>query len=664
MKKRPIALEDLFRIRVVGSAAISPDGTRIAFALKRADVKKNKNFANLYVVPTRGGRIRRLTTGDHVDSSPKWSPDGRMLAFLSNREKANCIYLLPMDGGEPERLTDRDSDVAQFSFSPDGRRIVYTARAKSAREKLQRDDKKDELAQQADFLHITRLFYKLDGSGFWNGNYTHVYTIGVGGGAARQLTEGPYDHANPQFSPDGKLVAFLSNRMKDPDKHPDNADIYVVPAGGGKARQLTTKEGPILNFAFSPNGKAIAFIGSFCKQGESPFVNAHVWLLPAAGGAPKNLTPRLDNNCYNVTLSDVAEITFQADPPAWSADGTRLFFTVSERGSCRLYAVSARGGDPRPVVAGDHMTTSMSAPSRDGRLALVCGTQTNPSDLFVVDPARPDTPPKQLTNVNSAALGGIAIAQPEEVNVSFRGRKLHGWVIKPPAFNPRRKYPLILEIHGGPFAQYGQGFFHEMQWLAANGYVVLFTNPSGSIGYGVEHVRRLRHKWGVADTPEVLACVEYVVRQGYIDRKRLYITGGSYGGFMTNWVLAHDHRFRAGVTQRCVYNMESMVAGDYGCHIAYEVGAFPWDDPKKTRAASPLAYVKKIKTPLLITHSELDHRCPIGQAEELFATLKWLGQDVEFVRFNGESHGLSRAGRPQNRAERLRRILDWFERHP
>ena len=661
--KRKIALEDLFRFRVCTHVAMSPDGTKIAVAVKRCDPKKNRNFSSLYMAKTKGGRLRRLTHGNHVDTEPTWSPDGNTLAFVSNRDKADCIYLMPMDGGEPKRLTERDRDVSGLCFSPDGKNIAYAARMKSEREILQRDDKTEQLEQMADYVHTSRLIYKLDGAGVWNGNYTHLYTIGARGGTSKQLTHSDHDDAMSAWSPDGKRIGFLSNRRPDPDRECENMDIFTIPAHGGRPKQVTTRHGPLLAFSWSPDGKTFAFIGHFGKHGEWSQHNVHVWTIPTSGGTTKNITPSIDNNCFNITVGDTAPVSFEGYPPRWSADGKRVYFVVSERGACNLYEASTTGKDAKPVWADDHVICGLSQPASTGHMAISHSSGTNPSDVYVLNIEDTNAVPKRVTHVNRAVLNGLDIAKPQAFACNRGKHTVHGWVFRPPGASPTKKTPLVLQIHGGPYAQYGWTFFHEMQFLAAKGYTVLATNPRGSIGYGLDFVKALRHKWGVPDTPDVLACVDKLVRQGGIDKKRMYITGGSYGGFMTNWITARDDRFRAAATQRCVYNMESMMASDFGWQLGEEMGVMPWNAPAEFRKKSPSAYVKTIRTPLLIIHSDQDLRCPINQAEELFATLKYLGREVEMICFKGESHGLSRGGKPQNRAERLRRILDWFERH-
>jgi len=675
-KQRLIELDDLFRINVVHEAEISPDGQQVVLAIGRPDQAKNKNFAHLFLVSADGGPLRQLTFGDHVDRLPRWTPDGRAIVFTSTREKACCLYVLSMEGGEPVRLTDRDGDVADFSISPDGQRVAYAYRPKSDRQKLERDDKRDEIARGPEFVHIHRLFHKLDGVGFWNGHHQQIYTVGIGGGRPTQLTHEGYDHLMPRYAPDGASVAFRCNRRANPDLDIDNMDIFVVPAQGGRARQVTQKYGPMTGFAWSPDGKSIAYLGHHGGRGQSNLHNLHVWVIPAKGGTPRNLTPHVDNHCFNLTLSDVSEIKFDGAAPVWSHDGTRLYFTVSDRGACHLYETdvergrrkaAADGEAPYPGVrrrvAGDVCVAAVSRAAHSNRVALVVTSATDPTNVYTLDLDDAPARSQPITDVNGSLLSKVRCSTPEPFR-SRRGRTvIEGWVLKPPGFKAGRKYPLILQIHGGPHTQYGYTFMHEMQWHAARGYVVLFTNPRGSVGYGLDHLKALHARWGVPDYTDLMACVDDLLKQGYIDAKRMFVTGGSYGGFMTNGIIGKTHRFRAAVTDRSVVNLTSMMASDYGHDLSFDFGGMPWEAPAAYRKLSPLTAATNIKTPLLIVHSEQDLRCPIGQAEELFLTLKYLGREVEFVRFMGESHGLSRCGRPQNRAERLRRILAWFDAH-
>ncbi len=669
-RKRRIKPDDLFKLRAVGRVAISPDGRLLAFELKRFDLRENKNFVQIMLADVETGDVRALTEGKHCDSRPRWSPDGRLLAFLSDRDKGTSLWILPMAGGEPRRITDRDGHVREFAFSPDGHRLAYTYLPMSEREKLERDEKTDELKKRPQYKQITRLFHKLDGAGWWKGNYAHVYLVGLKGGKPRQLTHGPYDDSDPQFSPDGRLISFVSNRVEDPDTNFENADIYVVKPAGGRIKKITHMQGGCYGHAWSPDGKSIAYIGDPAKPGQWYKHNRHVWLVPSTGGKPRDLTREIDNQCLNVTIGDVMGGIFEPYGPIWSADSSRLFFLVSEDGATRLYSRSVRRRDLRCELGGDVNIMYFQRTAGDGPIALTIGTHTNPGDVFVADP-HDGCRLNQLTRVNATVLDRVEVVSPQRISLRSGSVRVHGWVLRPPGLKatgrrsrrPSQKRPAILEIHGGPHVQYGCSFFHEMQCLAARGYVVVYANPRGSSGYGLKFMNCIHADWGNLDYKDLMRVADWICARPYVDKRRIGVTGGSYGGYMTNWIVGHTDRFRAAVTQRSVVNLESMYGTcDYGYTLGDEIGGTPWKNVEKLRRQSPLTFVKNIRSPLLILHSEQDLRCSIEQAEQLFVCLKLLGREVEFVRFEGESHGLSRDGRPQNRAERLRRIIAWFDK--
>jgi len=660
-RSRRITIEDLFRLRTVISAHVSPDGERIAFALERQDLKKNKTFVSIYLVPSRGGRLRRLTRGDHRDGHPRFSPDGKTLAFLSDRDKGSAIWLLPLEGGEAKRLTDRDALVLDFDWSPDGRTFAAAARELTAREKLVRDEKRDALARRSDCRRITRLHYKMDGSGFRPETNTHIYLVKATSGKRIRLTRGDHDHAEPRFSPDGGRVAFLSNRVDDPDRFVENMDIYSVGTDGKGLRKVTREPGPAYGHSFTPDGKSIVYVGHICGPGEWNKENVHVRRVPAGGGASVDLTPDLDYQAANVVIGDTNPADFGGPVPVLSPDGERVYFAATREGACHLGSVPVAGGEVEWNLVGDFTAYGFGVvPGQDALWALV-GDFTSPGDLLRLAPG---APPKQLTRVNQAVLGGLLLAEPEEVRYPRDGGHVHGWVLRPPNFREGLKYPMVLEIHGGPHVAYGHVFFHEMQILAAAGYIVLMTNPRGSAGYGQVHRNAIHQDWGTVDMTDLMAALDGLVREGDVDSERIFLTGGSYGGYMTNWLIAHSTRFRAAVTQRSVVNLTSFFGtSDMGYFFNWEFGGSPFEAEKRYRRMSPLTHAGNIETPLLIIHSEEDYRCPISQAEELFVRMKMEGKEVEMLRFAGESHGLSRGGRPQNRAERLRAILDWFRRH-
>ncbi|MCH8807204.1 MAG: S9 family peptidase [Planctomycetes bacterium] len=662
-KKRPMKLDDLFAMKAVGKVALAPDGRRVVFELKRFDLKENKNFVQLMIADVESGKVGELSKADkHSDTRPQWSRDGARLAFLSTREKATCLFVLPMTGGEPRRVSDRDGNVTDFCWAPNGRRLAYTYQPMNERDKLARDDKQYEIRKRPEYKHVTRLTHKLDGVGFWNGNHTHVFVVGATGGKPKQLTTGNYDDSEPRFSPDGRLVSFVSNRTEDPDRLYDQSAIYVVSASGGRIKRITRGTGYAAHHSWSPDGQTLAYHGAPHKPGLWWKYDEHIWLVDAKGGKSRELTRDIDNTCGNVTLGDVAGTPFDSPPPIWSLDGARLYFLVSEQGATRLYSRSIHRKDTRCEVGGNVVISDVQRTARDGRIALTIGTATNPGDVFVADP-NDGCALKRLSEVNGNLFKRVAAVEPEEFWLKSGNSKLHCWVLKPPGFKANRKYPAILEVHGGPQAQYGYSFFHEMQWMAAKGYVVAYCNPRGSSGYGCDFRKCIIGQWGSVDHQDVKKLGDWLFARPFVDRKRVGITGGSYGGFMTNWVIGRETRYRAAVTQRSCVNFESFFGtSDCGFVIAGELKGLPWKDHEKLRQQSPLTFVKNIKTPLLIVHSEQDLRCPLEQAEQLFVALKYLGRVVEFVAFEGESHGLSRGGRPQNRGERLRRIVGWFDK--
>lgn len=660
-RQRPITIEDLFRLRNITAVDVSPDGEWIAFALMRMDLKKNKNYSSICLIPAKGGRLRRLTRGDHQDGAPRFSPDGETLAFLSDRDKGRSIWLLPLLGGEAERLTDRDAVILDYEWSPDGKRFAAAARELSEREKLTRDEKKDVLARRPDCRRITRLHHKMDGTGFRPETVAHIYLVRATTGKRIALTRGEQEDLSPRFSPDGSRVAFLSNRVDDPDRFVENMDIYTVKTDGKGLRKVTREPGPAYGHSFTPDGKTILYAGHLGGPGEWNKENVHVRRVPAGGGASVDLTPDLDFQAANVVIGDTNSSDFGGPAPVVSGDGETVYFATTQEGACHLASVPVAGGEITCNLSGDLTTYGFGLIPGTDALWAVVGDFTNPGDLYRL---APEAAPKQLTRINRAVLDGISLAEPEEVRYPRDGGYVHGWVLRPPNYREGRKYPAVLEIHGGPHVAYGHVFFHEMQLLAAQGYLVLMTNPRGSAGYGKDHRNAIHKGWGTVDMVDLMAALDGLIRGGDVDKDRVFLTGGSYGGYMTNWLVGHTNRFRAAVTQRSVVNLASFFGtSDMGYVFHREFGGSPWEAEQRYRRMSPLTYAGNIETPLLIIHSEEDHRCPITQAEELFVRMKMEHKVVEMLRFAGESHGLSRGGRPQNRAERLRAILQWFGKY-
>ena len=674
---RKITIEDLYQLKPVSRPRISPDGQRLAFVVTTIDEHKHEYRSSIWMVSTEGGEAKRFTTGPANTHSPSWSPDGRWLAFVSEREGEPVdkdekeqkkhgkgkpqIWLIPTDGGEAHQLTFMQHGASNPVWSPDSKRLVFNAEVGPADEETV-DGKILPKARVID-----RLWYRLDGVGFIHERRNHLFLLDIAGGEPQQLTEGDWDDTDAAWSHDGTRIAFVSCRAGDRWRLPC-PDVYTLDLTDGKAGELRCVTNGSLSCsmpAWSPDNQTIAFLAGL-KLRSGGHIDLYSIPANAQHGSARCLTQEFEGTFQDWTNSDVGD-EHLSPVPAWSADGKTLYALASHRGASRVFAISSSGASTQPLTLtpGEVHVRDFSVDQSASRMALLIASPTRVQEAFVCSTA-PGSELRRLTAFNDAQLSEMALSTPEYMPYTGAdGWPMDGWVMKPRDFDPSKKYPLIVEIHGGPSTQYGYGFFHEMQLLTAAGYVVLYTNPRGSCGYGREFSLAVRGAWGVKDSLDILAGVDSLAQKGYIDEQRIGVTGGSYGGFMTNWLIGHTDRFKVAVTDRSVVN----IASDFGsCDFGWtfaddELDTTPWEDLDRYMRMSPITYVKNIHTPLLIIHSEQDLRCNIEQAEQLFASLKYLGREVLFVRFEGQSHGLSRGGHPKLRLERLRHILDWFEKH-
>jgi dipeptidyl aminopeptidase/acylaminoacyl peptidase len=658
--------EDLYRFRLATDCEISPDGQYVVFCVQRVDREDEKKFMNLWLVSTDAGEPSQFTYGDHVDSKPRWSPDGTKIAFLSDRDDEDQpqIYVIPLGGGEARRLTDMEGEFGTFEWSPSGELLVCQFRKKDA-EATEREqvEKKKELGIVA--RRLQRVFYKLDGEGFLPRERWHIWTIDAEDSKATQLTFSDiYDEHDPRWSPDGELIVFRSNHADDPDLDPDAQDIFVIPAAGGDSRLIETPIGPKEKPVFSPDGRWVAYLG---KEGRGQaWRNTGLWAVPVDGNGPaENLTEPFDIEVSSVTINDLPG-SLPTSPPTWSKDGRRIFVQLSQHGSTTLASIARDRAETsiQTVIGGKVALGEFSLDETQSKIACLLARMDHPAEVWVHDLGEDRS--EQLSHVNQALLREIDLGEIEEIWFEgAAGNQLQGWILKPPDFDASQQYPSILEIHGGPKLQYGHLFMHEFYFLAGQGYVVYWCNPRGGRGYGEEHTRAIWNDWGGADYDDLMVWTDLIQQKPYVDPERMGVTGGSYGGYMTNWIIGHTDRFQAAVTQRSVSNLLSMYgSSDFNWAFQYEFGDQPpWENLEDYWRQSPISTIGNAATPTLVIHSENDLRCPIEQGEQVFVALKKLGVETEMVLLPDEPHGLSRGGRTDRRIARLEHIVRWFDRY-
>lgn len=674
---RSITIEDLYQIKFLGRPRISPDGDRVAFVVTRIDEHNHEYRSAIWVAPADGGEATRFTAETAHTGSPAWSPDGRWLAFVSEREGEATgkdskeqkklgkgkpqIWLMPTDGGEARQITFMEHGASSPVWSPDSKRILYNAQVGPT------DEETEEGKTLPKARVIDRLWYRLDGVGFIYERRSHLFLLAIDGGAPQQLTDGDWDDGSPAWSPDGTRIVFASNHAEDRWRLP-GADLYVLPINDGKAGELRCLTDGTLDSnapSWSPDGKTIAFLAS-TKLHSAGQVSLYSIAAGADHAAATCLSQDFEGTCMDWTNSDIGDEHLMP-APAWSSDGQTLYVLAAQRGASRIFAMSSHGAGTQPptLTPGEVHVRDFSIDQAKNKIAMLLATATRPQEIFVRS-TTPSDEIRRITGFNDALFDDLHLSTPEYMSYTgVDGWPMDGWILKPHDFDPSKKYPLVVEIHGGPHTQYGYGFFHEMQMLVAEGYVVLYTNPRGSCGYGYDFANAVRGAWGEKDSIDIMNGVDALLQRGYIDEQRLAVTGGSYGGFMTNWLIGHYDRFKVAITDRCVSNMATMFgASDIGWDLAEDnLETTPWENLDRYMHMSPIKYVQNMHTPLLIIHSEQDLRCGIEQAEQLFAALKWMGREVQLVRFEGQSHGLSRGGHPRLRLERLRHIQSWFAKY-
>jgi len=682
--KRAITEKDLFRFQWIGDPQVSPNGSQVVFVRVNVNDKKDGYETSLWAVATDGSSApRRLTNGKH-DSDPRWSPDGKWIVFVrgsgeppkEGKPPASQLALLSLSGGEAWTFTDMPRGVGEPVWSPDGKRIAFLCDANpDDLAKKKQNDAGGEPEHESDVKVITRAVYRFNGAGYLDPkHHRHIWVVDVPSASdakntPKQLTTGEFDEQEPSFLPDGSRIIFHADRVIEPYYELPQSDILSVSPNGGDVQLISKVKlggllGGISDMALSPDGKRVAFIGSV----ESPvrsYAEPDLWTLELTPGAvAKNLTADYDFDMNSGVGGDNrAPRGAGGLTPVWSKDGSHLLDVVAKNGRAIMVRIDANTGAIGEISHGDQAVEQFTATSDGKVLVMNISTPTMIDDLFVLNQ---DGSQRQITNLNGPLFAELNLTAPEELwYTSFDGKKIQAWIQKPPNFDPTRKYPLILNIHGGPHSAYGWVFDHEFQWMAAKGYVVLYPNPRGSTSYGQDFGNIIQYKYPGDDYKDLMVGVDELVKKGYIDQQKLGVTGGSGGGVLTDWTVGHTHRFAAAVAQRDIADWVSWwYTADFTLFQANWFKAPPFDDFQDYVNRSPITYIKNVDTPMMFILGDADYRTPpTSGGEQMFRALKFMHKPTVMVRFPGESHELSRSGQPWHRIERLENLVGWFDQY-
>ena len=639
-QERHVTLEMYLDMESVSNPQVSPDGSRIVFTRGGVDAVNDRRYSDIWIMDADGTRKRFLVDG----TSPVWSPDGTRIAYLASGEpRGSQIFVRWMDAeGAATQITRVDRSPGNLRWSPDGTRIAFTMAVEDAESWTVQLPPRPQGAQWTEGPKIvTRLGYRADRQGFVDTSHSHIFVVPAEGGTPRRLTDGEWDHSGPEWMPDGMEIVFTSLREEDADWNWRESEVYGVNVETGAIRQLTNRRGPDSGAIPSPDGDLIAYQGQ--DWSADTYVENGLYLMSADGSDPRRIAGELGPSLGNLT---------------WAPDGSGLYFNASMRGTRNLWFVPV-DGEARPVTEGNHLL-SFSSMDPHGNVVATVSSFHEPGDIWSFNLANPARM-HRLTRVNEDILDGVIMGDVEEIRYeSTGGLEIQGWIVKPPEFDPTLEYPLILVIHGGPHGMYGVGFNHRWQHHAAEGYVVLYTNPRGSSGYGSAFGNEINNAYPDRDFDDLMNGVDEVLARGYIDEGNLFVYGGSGGGVLTAWIVGHTDRFAAASANYPVIDWISFVGTTDGPGWYRNFEKFPWEDPSEHLRRSPLMYAGNVTTPTMLMTGELDLRTPIPQTEEFYAALKIQKVPTVMLRFKGEYHGTSSI--PSNYLRSQLYIHSWFER--
>ncbi|MGN7513844.1 MAG: S9 family peptidase [Allomuricauda sp.] len=647
-----LELLDIFNMEYVSDPQISPDGSKIIYVRNFKDVMTDRNLSNLWVINFDGSNNRPLTTGNHNDFAPKWSHDGTKIVFKSNMADDKMkLYLMWLDTKETMALTNTPQSPGAVSWSYDDRYVAFNMFVPEANKSIIKMPGKPEGAEwNKPPKYIDKMNYRGDGAGYYKGGNSQLFTLPITGGTPKQLTFSEFDHGGPIWAKDNKHLYFSANFHKDEEMEPADSEIYAINVNDGEITPLTKRYGPDTHPVLSPDGSKIAYLGYDDRLQGYQITQMYIMNTDGSGS-------QLVSGDFDRDVEDMA----------WNSKGNGFYFSYTDQGVGKLASMSLSGkvDDITNGLGGLSLGRPYNAAgfsaSNNNKFAYTQGDTSHPSDLGAADTRNS----KRLTAVNDDLFSFKKLGEVEEMwwESSYDQRKIQGWVVTPPDFDPSKKYPMILEIHGGPFTSYGEVYSAEIQAYAAEGYVVLYTNPRGSTSYGEEFGNLIHHDYPNHDYEDLMSGVDALLEKGYVDEDNLFVTGGSGGGVLTAWIVGKTDRFKAAVVAKPVINWTSFVLYADGVQFfsKYWFGKKPWEDPENYRRRSPLTYVGNVTTPTMLLTGEEDYRTPIAESEQFYAALKLENVETAMVRIPGASHGI--ANKPSNLIAKIASVLAWFDKY-
>jgi dipeptidyl aminopeptidase/acylaminoacyl peptidase len=643
---RALVPADYNRVRGIQDIQSSPDGKRVLLQIGAVDTVKDEFTSALWLLDPATGNLRQLTYDEGSEYHGRFSPDGRRVAYLASQDGQAQVHVIPVEGGKAATLFPFGGDVDEFEWFPDGSRIAFVAKEPEPADSSRARDQ---------VIVYIRTYYKVNAAGFLDNRFSHLWVATLGTGESRRIGGGPYDYAAPTVAPDGRTIAFVSNRTADRDEN-RNTDIWVIPSDSGAMVQVSREPGSADQPRWSPDGRTLAYLEQTTPNNYGGHSYLWVSTVNSTGGyaVPRNLTADLDRT---VTEGSYTEGGYPY--PRWSADSRTIYVAVEDRARVHGYAIDPVRGTRRLLQGGDRLIEFLTP--IDGGLVFGMADPAHLSDVYYSKPGGADL--RRLTHLNEPWFSQVQVLPTERFSFKSQdGTDVEGFVVKPAGFEPGRRYPTIMGIHGGPQWYYPVSYHMQFQIAAGGGYLAVYINPRGSTTYGERFMELVGGRYAHADDQDFMTALDTLIARGWADPANLFLMGNSYGGIATNWIITQTNRFRAAASSSGVADYTASFGVDDD-HIEWlaDMGGAPWEVPEKYRAQSPMTHIPRVTTPTIFLHGAEDHICPVGESERMYLALKLLGIDTKLVIFPGENHNFD--AKASSYAVRTRMILDWFDQH-